>query len=70
MPLETRYQINHCDLLNVSLGNSGHENVPHYKYLDTSVDTHITFTKQAAETCKSVSFYIVLFVQNQKVSRY
>ena len=32
------------------------EIVPHYKYLGTFVDTHLTFTKQAAETCKSVSF--------------
>ena len=32
------------------------EIVPHYKYLGTFVDTHLTSTKQAAETCKSVSF--------------
>ena len=50
MSLGTRYQINHCDPLNVSLGNIGLEIVPHYKYLGTFVDTHLTFTKQAAET--------------------
>ena len=30
--------------------------MPHYKYLGTFVDSYLTFTKQAAETCKSVSF--------------
>ena len=62
--LGTRYQVKHCDPPNVRLGNIGLEIVrlgnigleivPHYKYLCTFVDTHLTFTKQAAETCKSV----------------
>ena len=56
MAFGTRYQVNHCDPPNVSLGNTDLEIVPHYKYLGTFVDTHLTFTKQAAETCKSVSF--------------
>ena len=46
----------HCDPPNGTLGHTGLGIVPHYKYLGTFVDTHLTFTKQAAETCKSVSF--------------
>ena len=56
MAFGTRYQVKHYDPPNVTLGNIGLEIVPHYKYLGPFVDTHLTFTKQAAETCKSVSF--------------
>ena len=56
MVFGTRYQVKHCDPPNVTLGNIGLEIVPHYKYLGTFVDSYLTFTKQAAETCKSVSF--------------
>ena len=56
MAFGTRYQVKHCDPPNVTLGNIVLEIVPHYKYLGTFVDSYLTFTKQAAETCKSVSF--------------
>ena len=56
MAFGTRYQVKHCDPPNVTLGNTDLEIVLHYKYLGTFVDTHLTLTKQAAETCKSVSF--------------
>ena len=56
MAFGTRYQTDHCDPPNVSLGSNKLEVVHHYKYWGTFVDTHLTFTKQGTETCKSVSF--------------